>query len=308
MYIATNDTELASERVISVLPSAIRRYLSNISLAEASELRFNIGKPFVMNFSDGCYYLNAKGMLTRNSSGCIIINAQMLTELLERLTKSSVYSVKDEIKNGYITIEGGHRAGLAGTAVTENGEVDFIKNISAVNIRLANEIKDAAEGVIDRVMCGGEIKNTLIISPPGAGKTTLLRDLARRISYGGHMVSIADERCEIAAMSRGHSAFDLGPNTSVLDNCRKDKAMLMLLRSMSPEVIVTDEIGSEKDVFAIERIINSGVAVAASVHARDERQLKNRASLKNLLPFFDITIVLSKRMGPGTIERITENA
>lgn len=307
MYIATNEAQTGRSGAISVLPSAVRRYMNGINLEEATELRLITGKPFIIRYPDGDYYLTKRSVLSSAPVNTINITHGMMSELLERITKSSLYSVKEEIRSGYITIEGGHRAGIAGTAVTENGEVEFIRSISAVNIRLANEIIGAAEGIMDRIVENGIIKNTLIISPPGAGKTTMLRDITRSLSYMGFAAAVADERCEIAAMCGGRSSFDLGNMTAVMDNCPKDRAMLMLLRSMSPDVIITDEIGTHADIEAIGKIMNSGVAVIASVHGRDTAQIMRRNDIAELVKMFDLEIVLSKRGGAGTVEEIKEN-
>lgn len=307
MYIAINEAAAGCRGILKVLPSSIRRYMCNVNPEEATEIRLICGKPFTIRYPDGDYYLTPKSVLSGNSAGALIVNGVHLSEMLERITKSSLYASKEEIRNGYITIEGGHRIGLAGTAVTENGSVEFIKNISAMNIRIANEIRGAADGVIGAVMRNGVVRNTLIISPPCGGKTTMLRDIIRQLSNSGYSVAVADERCELAAMYNGHSAFDLGISTTVMDNCPKSDAMLMLLRSMSPDVIVTDEIGSDADADAIFSIINSGVSVVVSVHGRDAEQIRRRRAFGELYDMFETVIVLSKRLGAGTVEEITEN-
>lgn len=308
MYIAVNEMPVKGRELMSILPSAVKRYTCNVNPDEATEMRLIVGKPFTIRYPDGDYYLTPKSVLSRCPAGAVIINQSMMDEMLEKITKSSLYSVKEEIRNGYITIEGGHRVGIAGTAVTENGNVEFIKNISAMNIRIANELKDISNEVIGAVVHDGRPLNTLVVSPPCAGKTTLLRDIARKLSYKGFAVAIADERCELAAMYRGKSPFDLGITTAVMDNCPKDKAMLMLLRSMSPDVIVTDEIGTQSDAEAIRSIMNSGVSVIASIHGRDTAQLEKREHIRELLPMFDTVITLSKRKGAGTVEEIKSNA
>ncbi|MBR0365427.1 MAG: AAA family ATPase [Clostridia bacterium] len=304
MYIAVNESVWGRADVIGIMPAHIRKHLYSIDLNDAEELRLISGKPFSVRFEDGTYYISQGSVLTKNPNNAVRVNERHMEELIERLTKSSLYAVKDEIKNGYITIEGGHRAGLAGTAITNNGCVEFIKNISAVNIRLAHEVRGAADAIINQCTPACSI---LLVSPPGCGKTTVLRDLARGLSKKGISVAIADERCELAAMHNGRSAFDLGNTTAVLDNCPKHEAMMMLLRSMSPEVIITDEIGTQKDAEAIRTVMNSGVAVAASVHGRDMKQLMRRKYISELVPMFDTVVVLSRRCGAGTIEEIIKN-
>ena len=146
------------------------------------------------------------------------------------------------------------------------------------------------------ILKGGGIKNTLIISPPGAGKTTMLRDIVRQLSYKSYRVSVVDERSEIAALCEGRSAFDLGFSTDVLEGVDKAKGMLMVLRSMSPGWPVTDEIGKQSDIDAIERITNSGAAVIATIDGRNIDMIKRRDDLKRMLKFFDLIITLSRRV------------
>lgn len=307
MYIATNESQSGCRSVLNALPQALRHCMCNVDLDEATEIRMIAGKPFVIRYSDGDYYLSAKSILLQKPANSVIVSKKLLDEAVERITKSSIYSVREEIRNGYITIEGGHRVGIAGTAVTDNGCVEFIKDISAVNIRIASEVLGAADEVIGDIVSDGIVNSTLIISPPCTGKTTMLRDIARQLSYLGYAVAIADERCEIAAMYEGKSAFDLGNLTTVLDNCPKDRAMMMLLRSMAPDVIITDEIGTERDIEAIRTIINSGVGVIATVHGRDIKQIMRRKALSEVAAMFDRVIILSRRCGIGTVEEIVRN-
>ncbi len=304
MYIATNDSA-ACHGIIQILPGVLRRHMMNISLDEAEEIRIIKGKPVMLHYCDGDYYITAKSVLSQSPQNAVIADGKCIDELLERASKSSLYSVGEEIKNGYITVDGGHRIGITGTAVCDGGQVSFIRDISAMNIRLAGEVIGAADSVMEHIRSGG-LKNTLIISPPGAGKTTLLRDIARSLSYSGYNVAVADERCELAAMHRGISPFDLGARTSVLDNCRKSDSMKLLLRSMSPDVIITDEIGSKQDFAVIGDVINSGVCVIASAHARNIKQARKQRHMDTRL--FDLIITLSKRNGVGTVEGIESNA
>lgn len=304
MYIALENKKSGTNSIVNIMPTVIRRYMSNINLDEASEIRLITGRPFAVRYPDGDYYLTSKSVLSRNVEEAVTVNNDHISEILERITKSSLYSVQDEIKNGYITIEGGHRVGISGRAVTADGKIEFIRNISSMNIRIANEIKGIAEPLIPSLICRGQVLNTLIVSPPCAGKTTLLRDLTRCISNKGFVTAVADERCEISAMNSCRSAFDLGQRTVVMENCLKSDAILMLLRSMSPDVIVTDELGTRADTEAVAMAINSGVAVIASIHGRDYEQIKNKRIICDIAGMFDVVIVLSKRNGPGTVEEV----
>ena len=306
MYFAANEAAAGAD-ITDILPLKLRMSFCGADLDGASEIRLSEGGPVTVRYPNGDMYLSRQG-LTKSRFGAVRVGAAQMAEILERAVRSSLYSVKDEIKNGYITVEGGHRIGIAGTAVTEKGSVEFIRNISAMNIRLAREVIGAADGIADRIDDGVMPKSTLIISPPGAGKTTMLRDIARTLSLGGRAVAVADERCEIAAMHGGRSAFDLGGMTSVMDNCPKAEAMLMLLRSMSPDVVITDEIGTRADAAGVRSMMCSGVAVICSVHGRSREQIMRRREIADTAALFDMTVVLSKRCGAGTIEEIYEDA
>lgn len=303
MYIATNEAVTPRHSIINIMPQALKRYMYSINLDEAEEIRLILDKPVFIRYPDGDYYITEKGVLCRDSKNGVVIRRKHMEELLEKITKSSLYSVKDEIKNGYITIDNGHRIGICGTAVMTDDKVEFIKDISSMNIRLAGEFIGISDALMDDIICDG-IKNTIIISSPGCGKTTLLRDIIRNISDRGYCVGVADERCEIASMKNGISGFNLGGHTSVLDNCPKAYAMTTLLRSMAPDVIATDELGTDSDVETVLKIINSGVSIIATAHSRDIKQLTDRDVFKRLLPIFDIAVVLSKREGVGTIEKV----
>lgn len=308
MYIATNETTTIRSGILNYMPSNIRRRLFNINLDEADEIRLNIGKPVSIYFFDGCYYISPKGSLTRLPNNAVRATKGDIEEAMELAAGSSVYSVRDEIRNGFITISGGHRIGVTGTAVRDNGEIGFLRDVSGLNYRLAREIVGAADKVIDKITDGQTVKNTLIISPPGAGKTTLLRDISRQLSYKSIRVSIVDERREIAAMYDGRSAFDLGFFADVLEGASKADGMLMMLRSMSPQVIVTDEIGRTEDIAAIEKTVNSGVKIITTVHAENRRQLLKRRDLREACRYFDLFVTLSKRRGAGTIEEVASGA
>lgn len=306
MYIANNETVVSSRGILSFMPQGIRRYMYNINLDGACEIHMRLGKPLVIHYSDGCFYINEKGNLTTLPSRALKVTRAHINEALEIAADSSIYSVSDEIKNGYLTIAGGHRIGITGTAVIKEDKVSFIKNISGLNYRLAREVQGAADSVMPIITKGNIVRNTLIISPPGAGKTTMLRDIARQLSYKAYRVSVVDERREIAAMFEGRSAFDLGFSTDVLEGVDKAEGMIMVLRSMSPDVIITDEIGKQADIDALEKITNSGAAVIASVHGRNIEMIKRRKDLRNMLRFFDVIITLSRRGGAGHVEEAIE--
>ena len=234
-----------------------------------------------------------------------IITKDDLKNTLNRLIKFSYYAYEEDLAKGFITISGGHRVGICGKAVVSNSQPILIKEISSMNIRFAKEIKGCANRLIPRLISNNKPVNTLIVSPPGCGKTTLLRDIARNLSLRKIKVAICDERSEIAGMYNSMPSFDLGPRTDILDGCEKIYGIPMLIRSMSPDVIITDEIGKKGDFEIIEQCENTGVNLITSIHGTSEEDLKRSLiwPLVNKKIFKNI-IYLSKDDGPGTIKEI----
>jgi len=256
---------------------------------KVTEIRFRVGKPIIV------YAHGHEKILSHNAS------PQLVKKTLELISGYSLYAWEDELRAGFITLPGGCRVGLCGKAVVEDEKIKTLTNISGINMRIKHEIKGCANAVLRIIK---NVGHTVIISPPGCGKTTLLRDLARQVSDGGKTVGIVDERSEIAGCYMGVPVNDVGLRTDVLDRCPKAKGMVMLLRSMSPEVIVADEIGGERDINAIEEIVNAGVKIICTVHGNGTHDIVESKSLKRLAGLFDHYIVLSSRNGPGTIEGV----
>lgn len=302
MFTINND--IMDKGILSYMPSGLRKYMYSINLDEAYEIHMRLGRPFSIYYSDGVYFVNSAGVLTRSANGAVRITRAHIDEALEIASRSSLYARKNSIAEGFLTIEGGHRIGICGTGVIKDGQVDFLKDISSLNYRLSCEYRGAADMLLKRVMTASGVLNTLIISPPGAGKTTMLRDLARSLSHVGVKVGIVDERSEIAAMCGGVSPFDLGDLTDVLDGVKKSDGMTMMLRSMAPDVIITDEIGRPEDIAAMKAAINSGVKIITSIHGSGVEQVQRRDELSECLGFFELFCTLSRREGAGTVEEI----
>jgi stage III sporulation protein AA len=268
------------------------------------EIRMRVGKPLMLNYHTGDYIIDR------------IINHEHITSTLAMMSENSVYAYQDEIKNGYITLKGGHRVGICGKVVLEGDLIKNIRDISGLNIRICREVVGCSRKLIPHIFgSNNEILNTLIISPPSCGKTTMLRDIARNISNGipeagimGMKVCIVDERSEIAACYRGVSQCDVGIRTDVLDGCPKSLGMAIVLRSMSPQVIITDEIGCSGDSDAVMKVINAGVKIITSAHGYNITELKSRKEVLNLLVqgVFEKIIVLDNSEGPGTIKEIID--
>ena len=201
---------------------------------------------------------------------------------LEKASCSSIYSVQDTLCRGYINASFGVRIGVCGTGVNKEGKLAALKDISSLSIRVSRQCRGAADGLLPPA--GSELKESvLIISPPGWGKTSLLRDMVRQLSYRGLRIAVADERGEIAAMSGGVPGFDVGPCTDVLENVEKEEAALMLIKTMSPQLIAMDEISAPGDARAVESARGNGVRMIATVHGRDEREVLSRPVLRQLV-------------------------
>lgn len=236
-----------------------------------------------------------------------IMTPEELEEILNRLLNYSYYAYEDELSKGYITIEGGHRVGICGRVTLSDNKVRLIKEVSSLNIRRSRQIIGSSDRIIGSV-CDEKrkgISNTLIISPPKCGKTTLLRDLARTLSARGYRVGVCDERSEIAGCYNGESAYDLGSRTDILDGCPKAEGIIMLIRAMSPDVIITDEIGKKEDVSAIEAALCAGVKTITTIHGSSFEDVANSAVgelIENRI--FETLIFLSATPRTGTVKKI----
>ncbi|MCH5185357.1 MAG: stage III sporulation protein AA [Oscillospiraceae bacterium] len=306
MVIITNEQAGHRKVILNYLPPAIRRLLYALDITPLEEVRLRLKQPITLQFGKDMYFITPKGELTYDHYSAIKAEKRDIDEALELITQSSVYAAEEEIRKGYITIPGGNRVGICGTAVSDNGKISFIKDINGLNYRFAREIKGVSDEIMKYICRDGDVKSTIIISPPQCGKTTLLRDIARNISAMGIKVGIIDERSEIAGINGGMSSYDLGFFTDVLDGCPKDEGMIMMLRSMSPQVIITDEIGTQGDVIALLKMINSGVRIVTSIHASSRGELLRRGDMSKLTGFFDCFITLSRREGVGTLEEVYE--
>jgi len=291
------------ESVLSYLPQTIREQLKRVGkqgMDQTEEIRIRVGRPIEINIGGKTHFLPK------------VVEPEVAEQLLNNLGKHSFYTLDEELKRGYITIEGGHRVGLAGKVVLEKGEVKAIRDISSFNIRIAREQLGIAEPLIPYLF-DGTWHNTIIIGPPQTGKTSLLRDLARIISSGHNRYEIPpmktciiDERSEIAGCVNGVPQLTFGPRIDVLDGCPKAEGMMMMIRSMSPDVIVVDEIGRKEDSEAIQEAIHAGIRLVMTTHGENIQDLLQRPTLKPIMDqkVFDRYVILSRKKGPGTVNGI----
>lgn len=258
------------------------------------EIRIRIGLPMEFSYENENRYLVMEGgkgrfcgeeIIRRQEQAVYRVCMTDIAEMMNYISNYSLYAYKEEIKQGYITVEGGHRIGIAGGVFMEHGKIAGVAHITFLNIRIAHEHKGCARQLLPYILHEGDIYNTLILSPPGVGKTTILRDSIRLLSEGssenpGMKVCVVDERSEIAACHMGVPQNDLGPRTDVLDGCGKAEGILLLLRSMSPQVLAVDELGGEQDFAAVEQAVYSGSRVIGTVHAGEMRELREKPYLR----------------------------
>jgi stage III sporulation protein AA len=292
------------DNIFKLFPDEIQQLLrtqpSHI-LQSIEEIRIRIGQPLEILCAGRPIYPREKK-----------VQHEEAHVLLNRISQYSLYALEEELKRGYITIAGGHRVGLAGKVNTENGNVKAIKDISSFNVRIAREKVGIAEPLIPHLY-QEKWFNTLIIGPPQTGKTTLLRDIARLVSSGvknrnipSFKVGIVDERSEIAGCIKGVPQHTLGRRVDVLDACPKAEGMMMLIRSMSPQVLIVDEIGRKEDGEAILEAMHAGVQMVFTAHGNSLEDAMKRPAMLPLtgLSLFQRFVILNRDKGPGTIKKI----
>ena len=278
----------------------------HINIDKVNEIRMRLNKRLIIYVAGKPYYVAYDG-ITNIKDKAIIVSREMLYNVIKRATERSLYAVNNQLKQGFITVLGGIRVGICGEVVIEDGRVQTIKNFSSINIRIAKEVKNCSLPILEYLLTGG-FCSTLIISSPGCGKTTLIRDILYQMSVRSYTynVLLADERYEIANCFNGKPTLDVGDFTDIVSGVEKGYAFDCGIRSMNPDILVTDELSTQKDIESVEHVASCGVKILASVHAKDIEELKSKKEFKCLLEskVFKRFIVLGVSRGLGSIEGV----
>ena len=253
---------------------------NNKIIDELQEIRMRTDRPIILKLREKDFILQYN------------MPQSEILQILERLCENSIYAYKNQICEGFITVKGGHRVGLTGSCVIENGKIVNVKYISSLNFRIAREVLNCSTRVLREIIDieNKSIYNTILVAPPGRGKTTILRDAIRRLSNGideinfkGKTCGVVDERGEIAAMYKGVPQNDVGIRTDIIENVSKNQGIHMLVRTMAPEIIACDEIGSSDDVEAIHYALFSGVKGIFTMHGKNIDDIKNNRKIYELI-------------------------
>ncbi|MFR2837765.1 MAG: stage III sporulation protein AA [Zhenhengia sp.] len=300
--------------ILEIMPMNLKSMLLEIKdpiCNSIQEMRVRAYKPIILLVEGEEYGLSNKG-IDQVGAG-YVATLQDVQAILKFLSGYSLYALEDELRQGYVTIQGGHRVGLVGKTVIEEQKVKTLKYISGLNIRFSHEVLGCSDKVLPYLLSRDKVYHTLIVSPPKCGKTTLLRDLIRNLSngfsgFGPYTVGVVDERSEIAGCYMGVPQNNMGMRTDVLDACPKVEGMRMLLRAMAPDIIAVDEISSKADMEAIEEVLGAGVTLLCSTHGKDLEDCMKKPVLSSMLEkgLFEKIVVLSSRRGPCTIEAIED--
>lgn len=301
------------EEILRIFSIKLRQIIANLTIdfELLQEIRLRINGPLLIIYHNREYFVSPESKLLYTNENAYTIHQAELRETMEYISNYSIYAFEDEIRQGFITLQGGHRVGIAGKIIMEGERIKSIKHISFINIRLSHQVKGCANKVMPYIANKKNIYHTLLISAPRCGKTTMLRDIIRQLSDGtreraGVTVGVVDERSEIGACYMGMPQNDLGIRTDILDCCPKAEGMLMLIRSMSPMVIAVDEIGKREDLEAIVYVINCGCKLIATVHGSCMDDIKEKPILGNLIKekLFERYIILGNREQVGYVEEI----
>ncbi len=290
-------------RQISGGLKAILSLIDNSRKLRINEIRLRMNRPVVLVCGNESFYLHSDSTLDKSADNTFNCTKEIIEDTFARMCSFSVHSHLSDIVNGYITLEGGHRVGVVGTAALDkDGCITSVRNISSLNIRIAKECVGCSDELFIRTMKQGA-ESIIIAGPPSSGKTTLLRDLVRRISDSGTKVCVIDERQELSA-----GIANLGINTDVYNSYPKTKALNMAVRTMSPQVIAIDEVSEKSEIEAISSASNCGVKLFVTIHASTINEIVNKPQIRELINTysFDKLVLLMGAENVGKISGIYE--
>lgn len=303
------------KEITAILPKRIKRIFDIYLQSEFSnfqEIRLRAERPVVIIINGAAYFINKNFRLTSFlPDGALTVSYEEVTEVFNNACGYSVHSHLKSISAGYVTLNTGDRVGIAGEAICEDNKIIGVKNISSLNVRIAREHKNSAAEILKYIYTGS-LNSIIVAGEPLSGKTTMLRDIARRLSGDNlskyYKTVIVDERNEISGSNGGIYKNDLGINTDVLSGYPKKEGIICALRSLSPDIIICDEVGDLDEVSDIEQGLNCGVKFIISVHASSKDELILRPQIRKLIKSgcFDKVVLLNDASRPCTIKEIFE--
>ena len=270
-------------KAIAYFPAALQMPLGRIRCPERiQEIRLRIGRNLHAVTGGAEFAVLQSGELVPEPAEGLLVSRQVLDTLFQNACMHSVHSCQAAIRSGYLTIAGGNRVGLCGTAVIQENRLDTLRAVGSMNVRIASARTGCAEKLVSDLMLQTQQDGVLIAGAPASGKTTILRDMAR-ILGGSRRIALMDERGELAAVQNGVPHFDVGVQTDVFDGYPKAEGIEIAARVMSPQWMICDEIGSMAEAEAMLQTAHTGTGMIASVHAGSIEELYEKPGIAKLI-------------------------